>query len=832
MAQGKALGGKHFFTPDGLAEFQVEMERRKKKVADTVPPTDRGETDTPLAPPAPGFCERAVNMVFNAAKRPVPMPGSKLMAKDAGGVPDRAGVSVDGLVEFGDDLLVIERGRFRRWTPDPGDPDNLAKGDFNTRVEPQGQGRELFAGREYTWAEIHNELVVCSGERERPLLLYRDTEGRLNGHWLGVPPPPDYTARVLKGAADDAPETGEGTDKTWLYYAVLTRSYRSEGYARLDNSAAVRVQAEQLENAGRVELVFPAVAALDPLWGRLSLRIFRTPLSGTAPYLLATLDWDGRGLVFIDDLAVNTDTGLIDREQWDVNLPPADAPPRAAWCATAGERLYLGNVTVARGDHISHRVAFSDLDRPNAFPRGNFVDLDRPVTGLGVARNNIIAFTAQSAHRLEESPARARPVTPYRIERRNGLVSGRGAVDTAAGLFYASEDGIYHTDGLKCRKVSDHLSRTWGGVENKKGVFGIYDLGTHKVWFFHTREGSGDPPARHLERAWCLDLLHSHLERDGGCFSTLLLDSKADYAEGNLRCSAAVYFKGRMVRGNKDGTASFTLPGEVWPWHEALDGRPFVGDSEAPLLDARNVRRLPVRYDFLSAGLDSGQRQALKKLGKTSFVIQPKSAGVLRVEGVAEGGASLASFSEFVSPILDTLDARVPAGAILDGKRPVASRARTMAQEFGVTNLYQLGMRHGLALEHRCLFTWEPTGNRLTLTDVAPRDTYRGGKNPWVGYLLFIETVVPADPMEDVPDLAGRFVEIVPQGNDEDDKFALSSGSVESLVTAPSLPEAADLDPLPALSGRARVYRPAGMDFEMLDLTVSGEFAGTPERVD
>jgi hypothetical protein len=144
----------------------------------------------------------------------------------------------------------------------------------------------------------------------------------------------------------------------------------------------------------------------------------------------------------------------------------------ADWTATVGGVpngkyiLYVKNrVLVAGVPGTPHRVYASALGDPRnwgtAANQGWAVDLDPndgdAITGIGVVGPYVMVFKNQKAYAIVDLDTGAN----RRLSTNVGCVAHRSIAETPQGLFFLTADrGVYATDGVNLRKVSDRITPT------------------------------------------------------------------------------------------------------------------------------------------------------------------------------------------------------------------------------------------------------------------------------------------------------------------------------------------------------------------------------------
>ena len=493
------------------------------KVKDAVTYVNRGITDNYLLEENEGFCERAENVIIDTSRKIRPHPGTRLINRGKrtvkirqqgeevevqvpGTLPHHVNSStpIDALYPFADKFLIAFSGGFLFYY----DEDR----EIFEQVEIQGQTRlRVFPrGSEFTFGEYNNEVIICSGELERPFLLYFDTAGRglPNGHYLELPKP-----SVAGDALPLSPDT-----PAHKYAFIFVRSYESSNYEKEDRGDVTYLR--NLPDSDRMRtFTFPATPGITANHGNLKIEIYRTQFGRTAYYKIGEVPY-APGATFTDNMASTSEEDqriTTGARLYADTEPQREPPPLARYVAAGGGRIYLSNIQDSIGQ-VRNRTMYSQPGIVYGFPEANLIDIDFDITGLGFFKNNAIVFTLFTAHRMESVGGSA--ITPYEFENVSGCIAPLSVVSITEGVFYASHDGIYMTDGFKAIKLSDHITETYSRIPNKERIFAFYDAPGDRIYFFYERY-SVSTGLTSFSEALVLDLLHSTMQKNGGCFHDL-----------------------------------------------------------------------------------------------------------------------------------------------------------------------------------------------------------------------------------------------------------------------------------------------------------------------
>ena len=814
------------FKDQNLAQlFARVLEQKAHIVEDRVDRLEGGITDNPLTTQKKRDA-RLDNLVANAEGRPRVHGGSMLAGRRPGvALPVKIRKGIDALIPFGnEDLLIVSRGEFYRYNQT--NTNDVLQGTFE-KLDFQGFTGGVFArgAVNYTWAQMNNEVVVCSGELDRPFLIYKDDGEVLRGHYLALPKVPSFTLRQFDedGGAllpnipmvnDEGTNTEKGSRKV-VYRVVPARRYNSSGLDKRDLGGTT-AQAIYLNTEAHSVTVRIPPLTLHRLYGGLEVDIYRTWPDADASFRVHQQVWDGGAIEFEDDLEdirerkLPTGARLYTETAQGVepeNLPP----PKARYVVEAGNRVVLGAVqyeSVAQ-EKIESRVVYSKVNQPYAFPAGNFEEVNYRITGVGEFKNNAIVFTRSSAHRLEQNP-RGGNLASYKVKDYVGLVAPRSLAQTDQGLYYVSVDGFYMTDGITCRKMSDHIDETFEAIADKESMFSLYDPIRFKIYFFYkTRKDQED-----MGKALILDLLWSNLSRNGGQFTTYVLDNGKDMDMKQIRTKASVWFDNRIYRGNRDGTLS-------------IQDRNYFYHDLVSTVQGYGVRQLPVYFDFLSGGkrfqADSS-RKDLCRLSMATLLREGREVSAIQGYIVTDGvyiyeTGPIVQPREGDSPIVEETGLGRGATVITKSTQP-PSKGR-------VGTIFQFGLRNGRLKQYDATYAY-----RETMADGAEKyklelSNFSAGVTAVSEFALAWHWVyfVDGSGLEcvwfQIPPKQDYAITTDVRGGVTTFQASLAVGKIPT----PTPLGAADMDGLVA-KGKCQIWKDTAVDFDLVAYTLHGQFGG------
>jgi len=176
-----------------------------------------------------------------------------------------------------------------------------------------------------------------------------------------------------------------------------------------------------------------------------------------------------------------------------------DNPPACKYITVVGGSTYYANVTEPEpqvtGSKRPNRVLQSKKNSPFAVPGANYVDVDAPITAMNRVSNFPVVFTADRTFRLEGSFTNTGSGSMRAVEVSStvGCVSHNSVVRYNGGLFFASSDGFYFTDGFKVQKISKHLDSTYKWLTRNsitsRLIYGSLDTVGERVYWSVSNKG-------------------------------------------------------------------------------------------------------------------------------------------------------------------------------------------------------------------------------------------------------------------------------------------------------------------------------------------------------
>ena len=217
---------------------------------------------------------------------------------------------------------------------------------------------------------------------------------------------------------------------------------------------------------------------------------------------------DNTTLLFVDEVANGTATYTDVSSDSDIANNPTlytegdvldnDQPPKAKYAVSANDIIWLGHVkegSVVRKNRIRH----SNKSQPGSFPGSHFEDLDDEITGVGAVNIFPIYFCKNKTFRVEgfyDTTGRGF-IKKREISNTVGCISQRSIISVKNGLYFASEDGFYFTDGFDVTRISGDIKETYEPFVatqiQKDRIYGAFDVANNRVlWACQSSQTSAD----------------------------------------------------------------------------------------------------------------------------------------------------------------------------------------------------------------------------------------------------------------------------------------------------------------------------------------------------
>lgn len=283
-------------------------------------------------------------------------------------------------------------------------------------------------------------------------------------------------------------------NKSYLYGVVYKYEYQIGDQTFIDRSPPRLYQISDCETPNRLPVTLTAPALVNDIpngdqyddtsaVGLMSVEFYRSVNGGQELYYIGELPNVTPTLpTFIDNF---TDETIQNNEQiyTSAGVPANDPPPRCKYVHSVNNFTYYANIKEGTEVYPSLIRQSQGLD-PDSVPASFNDQLEDEITGLSSVQDIPIVGCKKHIYRIDgnfDEQGRG-GMFHRRLSDHAGCISHDSFVQAEGSLFWFGEDGIYHTEGYKCTKVTDHLNdrykrfkETLAGKTRKiKGVYNPY----------------------------------------------------------------------------------------------------------------------------------------------------------------------------------------------------------------------------------------------------------------------------------------------------------------------------------------------------------------------
>jgi hypothetical protein len=269
--------------------------------------------------------------------------------------------------------------------------------------------------------------------------------------------------------------------------------------------------------------------------------IYRTIAGGTIFYKIGEVT--NGTTIFSDtfsDTSIQTNLPLYTNDG-TLDFDPA---PLAKFVHVVNSTGYYGYIKDG-SEEFPTKIRQSVPGAPAACPEDFELDVEDKLQGLSSVRSIPIVLCKKHIYRIENAFDRfgRGNMIAIRISDTAGCISNLSVVQAENGIFWAGNDGFYHSDGYRVLKISDHLNDRYKDVlantSDLERVYGRYDEKERNVhWCIQTESGNGDNDAEII-----LDLKWGISETS--TFTT--------WSGASFRPTCIEFFNGDLYRGDTRG---------------------------------------------------------------------------------------------------------------------------------------------------------------------------------------------------------------------------------------------------------------------------------------
>lgn len=325
-----------------------------------------------------------------------------------------------------------------------------------------------------SYAEWNNHLLVTSDRRERPKFIYKDGSNmRLRN--IGLP---SIDASVITFSAG----VGASREYGFCYaytYTIDGVEYTSRGpvsYKTYTGAITNSISTIPVLSNGTTNCYDTT---------NIKVEIYRTADADVTHYKVGEVT---NGTTTFSDSTADADlvAPILYTDSDDLDY---QEPPECKFLAQLNGAVYYANIKDSSGSIYPNRIIQSAPDQIYAANEIFQTDVDGDITGIGVAGQVVVVFTANSTTRLDgvyDSTGRGGSFKAE-VSRTVGCINHKSIVQTQEGIFFAAKDGFYFTDGYRVIRISEEINESYAeSVANstmQKRIYGQFDAVNKRVYW-------------------------------------------------------------------------------------------------------------------------------------------------------------------------------------------------------------------------------------------------------------------------------------------------------------------------------------------------------------
>lgn len=334
-----------------------------------------------------------------------------------------------------------------------------------------------------TTETLNGQILATSSELNFPVKIYLDNVGTPQLRTAGLPVP--------TGTVTINPSINNS--KAYIYAIVYQYSYYVGNTLYEDYSAPLYVPVFNAAGMGSSNnsLVNIPVLSNGPVYNwdttNIKVMIYRTVHNGDVFYKVKEIT---NGTTTTTDSMLDADVILQETLYTTGGIQENDQPPKSKYILSANDTAYYLNTmdgTAEKPFRILQAVT-NDFD---SVPESNLRDFNAEVTGGGTVGRSPIIFTENSTVRLEgliDELGRG-SILPEVISNTKGCLAHGSIVKGSGGLYFASEDGWYFTNGfgeptkLAKKKIDRIYRQLVSSTDARRRIQGTYDKVNSRVYW-------------------------------------------------------------------------------------------------------------------------------------------------------------------------------------------------------------------------------------------------------------------------------------------------------------------------------------------------------------
>lgn len=355
----------------------------------------------------------------------------------------------------------------------------------------------------------NHTILTHEALTQKPVKVYCDETGALQLRTAGLP-----------RAANTFTATG-GAGAAYIYALVRKYTYSVGDVEFVDRSSSVLKEFTAIGTAtpgaspGITVGSIPVLANANGehyATATIKVEIYRTTNAGTTLYYVGEVTNGTTSFAdTVSDTTLQTNPALYSSGGEVEN----DRPPKCKYVHSTSDFTYYAHAIEVASDStdlelLPQRLYQSKRGDPDSSPASFYADMDEPITGVSSVKSIPVVFCKNSIYRIDgnfDSFGRG-GMNPRKISDSVGGLNQLSIVQTLDGLYFASEDGFYFTDGYRVIQLSENFVDTYeqgiGTSLKEKRIYGAHDIKENRVlWamsFDDNNEGSDN------RRIFVLDL--------------------------------------------------------------------------------------------------------------------------------------------------------------------------------------------------------------------------------------------------------------------------------------------------------------------------------------
>lgn len=465
----------------------------------------------------------------------------------------------------------------------------------------------------------NHHLLVTSSGFFKPQKIYPDASNVLNLRTAGLPDLAS-TPTVTAGGVG----TGAYVYAYVYYYTYQVGTATFEDYgpvtiATVTSAAAPNISA--ITHSGIPALSNSTTDNYDTASANLKVKIYRTTDAGQTFFYVGSVN--NGTTTFSDsvtDATLQANNILLYTEGGAVENDP---PPLCKLVHVTGALAYYAHVKI--GSEIkSNRLLQAVPGDIDAVPSDFFCDVDDEIVGLSSVKGSPILLCRRFPYRIDGQVdvTGAGEMVSQKLSEAAGCISSQSVVQTVEGVFWASLDGIYYTDGYNVIRLNEDYDKTWAtwvaSTSQQERIQGKYDTLKRRVcWTIQSDDGTD------CDGIYVLDLNFG--VRAKATFTTMS-GTNDSFAPTALEFNAT-----QMIRGDRRGY--------IFLHSDGVFSDPKVDTSTTP--DVWETTYLA--YDFVSPAYSFGTTFMRKFVPRVDVISQNETNLSLQINSINDdSSASLA----------------------------------------------------------------------------------------------------------------------------------------------------------------------------------------------